>query len=454
MREITKSTLSLSWAMSLFGFSQVSKLLSTSDSREGAQQASTETFDAATRALGKHFDDMTGSLFQVADELQREMVDLIMDGLTEDGGSDRMVNLPMDMAQQVIASLGAIPEGQDGVPILREYRNKMEVFGFVKGVESTLELPAEPPFLPLTESVAKAYEQDQYSALWLIEGLGHYHGDTFYKEGRQLEGMLTDPSLDEMADGSLTMLHAGIGMAIAQHLLKEVDHSSPRKKIRQQIERFIDLCRLNSRPGYEGAALESLGLISRNGAFYEETRPLEMISILDQELREIDEQVAGYFWHGAGRATYFVPINFVPIFGSIPHAIQMIQRVTPDDFAWRHAIAGLGWGVTMVNIRHPLIMANLLKQVGDQLSMDDAFSNGIASSVMMRQDTTPGAPFIPAFYQHEPKDAELTQLWNDMVEEPCERALQDIYPVLKEHQRLGDIFRYSSHDDLVASCKS
>jgi len=164
--------------------------------------------------------------------------------------------------------------------------------------------------------------------------------------------------------------------------------------------------------------------------------------------------VAGYFWHGVGRATYFVPINFVPVFGSIPHAIQMIQRVTPDDFAWRHAIAGLGWGVTMVNIRHPLIMANLLKQVGDQLSMDDAFSNGIASSVMMRQDTTPGAPFIPAFYQHEPKDAELTQLWNDMVEEPCERALQDIYPVLKEHQRLGDIFRYSSHDDLVASCKS
>jgi len=109
MREIAKSTLSLSWAISLFGFSQVTKLLSTSDSREGAQQASTETFDAATRALGKHFDDMTGSLFQVADELQREIVDLIMDGLTEDGGSGRMVSLPMDMAQQVIASLGAIP---------------------------------------------------------------------------------------------------------------------------------------------------------------------------------------------------------------------------------------------------------------------------------------------------------------------------------------------------------
>ncbi len=456
MREITKSTLSLSWAMSLFGISQVTKLVSAPGSQQKAQQASTQTFDAATQALGKHFDDMTGSLFQVADEMQRELVDLMMDSLTEEGGSGRMVNLPPDMAQQVMASLTAIPEGPDGVPVWREYRNKLEVFGFVKAVAATLDLPDEPPFQPLTDAVAKAYEQDQYSALWLIEGLGHYHGDTFYKEGRKLEGMLTDPSLDELADGSLTMLHAGIGMAIAQHLLKEVDHASPRKEIRRQIEQFIDLCRLNSRPGYEGAALESLGLISRNGAFYEETRPLEMIRILGEELREIDEQVAGYFWHGAGRATYFVPINFVPVFGSIPHAIQMIQRDTPDDFAWRHAIAGLGWGVTMVNIRHPSIMANLLKQVGDQLSIDDAFANGIASGIMMRRDTTPAAPFIPSFYQYEPdpEDTELTQRWNDMVGEPCERALQDTYPVLKEHQRLGDIFRYGSLEDLVSSCKS
>ena len=457
MREIAKSALSLSWAMSLFGISQATKLLSKAGSQEKTRQSSAATFDAATQALGKHFDDMTGSVFQVADEVQREMVDLIMDSFGSEGGeSGRIVNLPLDMMQHLMAGLSGIPEGQDAVPIGREYRNKLEVFGHVKGVASTLDLPAEPPFPPLVESVAKAYEQDQYSALWVIEGLGHFHGDTFYKEGAKLEGMLTDPSLAELPAGSLTMLHAGVGMAIAQHLLKEVDHASPRSQIRRQAERFIELCRQNSRPGYEGAALESLGLIARNGAFYEETRPSDMIRILGEELAQIDEQVAGYFWHGSGRATYFVPVNFLPVFGSIPHAIQMIQRETPDEFAWRHAIAGLGWGVTMVNIRHPGIVENLLKQVGDQLSIDDAFSNGIASAIMMRRDTTPDAPFIEQYYEHEPDsaDAELTKLWNQMVREPCEQALEDYYPVLKQHQRLGDIFRYSSLKDLVASCKS
>ena len=442
--------------MSLYGISQVSKLLSTSGSQEKASKSSAETFDAATQALGKHFDDMTGSLFQVADELQREMVDLIVDSFGSDGDSSRMVNLPLDMMQHLVSSLSGIPDGQDAVPIWREYRNKLEVFGHVKGVASTLDLPDGPPFPSLVDSVTKAFAQDQYSALWVIEGLGHYHGDTFWKEGRKPEGMLTDPSLDELPAGALLMLHAGIGMAIAQHLMKEVDHASPRRQIRRQIEQFIDLCRQNSRPGYEGAALESLGLIARNGAFYEETRPTDMIRIIGEELMEIDPQVAGYFWHGSGRATYFIPVNFLPVFGSIPHAIQMIQRDTPNEFAWRHAIAGLGWGVTMVNIRHPAIMENLLKQVGDQLSLDDAFANGIASGIMMRQDTTPDAPFIESYYQHQPDstDTELTRLWNLMVEEPCERALQDYYPALKENHRLGDIFRYASLADLVASCKS
>jgi hypothetical protein len=444
--------------MSLFGISQFTKLLSTPGSQKETRQTSAEAFEAATQALGKHFDDMTGSVFQVADELQREMVDLMMDSFgTEGGDSRRMVSLPLDMMQHLIAGLSGIPDGQDKVPIWREYRNKLEVFGLVKGVASTLDLPADPPFPPLTESVAKAYQQEQYAPLWLIEGLGHFHGDSCWKEsGGVPEGMLTDASLDELPAESLLMLHAGIGMAIAQHLLKKVDHASPRTLIRRQIEQFIELCRQNSRPGYEGAALESLGLIARNGAFYEETHPSKMICILGEELAAIDQQVAGYFWHGSGRATYFVPVNFLPIFGSIPHAIQMIQRDTPDEFARLHAMAGLGWGVTMVNIRHPEIVANLLKQVGDQLNLDDAFSNGMAAGIMMRADTTPDAPFIASYYQYQPDpaDAELTQRWNNMVKEPCERAIQDHYPILKEHRRLGDIFRYGSLAELAASCKS
>ena len=56
------------------------------------------------------------------------------------------------------------------------------------------------------------------------------------------------------------MLHAGIGMSFAKAVLVELEPTKwSAEAIREGIARFVRLCRDSSRPGYAGAALESLG---------------------------------------------------------------------------------------------------------------------------------------------------------------------------------------------------
>ena len=58
------------------------------------------------------------------------------------------------------------------------------------------------------------------------------------------------------------MLHAGVGLAFAERLLEGVTPTTPGPAVRPVLRRFLALCRGNSRPGYVGAALESLGLVA------------------------------------------------------------------------------------------------------------------------------------------------------------------------------------------------
>ena len=130
----------------------------------------------------------------------------------------------------------------------------------------------------------------------------------------------------------------------------------------------------------------------------------------------------------------------------------MVRQEAHDEYAWRNALAGLAWGVAMVNIRQPAIVANLLKHHGNQLSENDSFSYGLASSMVMRYDTTPDAPFITPFVQYlpDPADSSLVQLWNSQIRQPTQWALEDYYPVLKKYGCIGEIFRYQVLSELVS----
>lgn len=77
MREVTKSMMSLSWAMSLFGLRQMTSLLMPQSWRSAAS-----SFDAVTRCTEGQLGASTDSLFRAGDNLQRGLVDLMFNMFT------------------------------------------------------------------------------------------------------------------------------------------------------------------------------------------------------------------------------------------------------------------------------------------------------------------------------------------------------------------------------------
>src|SRR3990172_5054790 len=119
----------------------------------------------------------------------------------------------------------------------------------------------------------------------------------------------------------------------------------------------------------------------------------------------------------------------------------------------RNAAAGFAWAITLVNMRFPIIMETLLKYHGEEFLKDDAFANGVMSSLIMRYDITPDDSVLEAYRRHRPSpsDSRVADLWERLVREPAEKALTQIYPVLKQHQRIEEVFRYQ---DLTAMARS
>jgi hypothetical protein len=77
MREMTKSMMSFSWAMSLFGLRQMTCMLMPQSWR-----SATSSFDAVTRCTEDQFGSTTDSLFRAGDSLQRGLVDLMFSMFT------------------------------------------------------------------------------------------------------------------------------------------------------------------------------------------------------------------------------------------------------------------------------------------------------------------------------------------------------------------------------------
>jgi hypothetical protein len=119
-----------------------------------------------------------------------------------------------------------------------------------------------------------------------------------------------------------------------------------------------------------------------------------------------------------------------------------IAKPAPNEDARKNYIAGLAWALTVVNMKQPEIMANVLKRHGEIVSRDDAFANGVASSIIMRHDTTPNAQFVQDYLNYQPKDQRAADYWETQIRQPGLKAVNEWYPVLKERQLLGQVFQY------------
>ncbi len=440
MRDLVKAGLSFTWAMPLLGTQELAAWLSPDAGRSRRAAAG---LDAVTRAAAGRLqgqEGLLGRLYQLGQCAQGGLVNLAPTLLTLDLlYPSTWVEIAVEVAQRALVATRQLAEGNGGL-VAEELRAKGEVFCLVLDVARLIGVPSEPPF-PLEELLARAYALGPFRALWAVEGLGKEYGDSFWSQGIVPLGILRDERTSGLPDRSLTMLNAGIGLSFAKYLLDRTSPRTPPAELAATVSEIVLLGRDNARPGYLGATWESLGLVTR-------TFHPDLVTSVDRILRATAPEVLGYYWHGVGRAVYFAPVNFLP--GSDGLLFEMAAREAPDEPARLSAMAGAAWAYVLVAQRDPEILASLvLDPYGDALARTPAFANGVASSIMMRFDTTPGAPFIESFLQYRPSNPRLVALWDRLVRIPGETALA-VYPVIKQHDRLGDIFEYRDLAGFVA----
>jgi len=98
MRELTKSMMSYTWAMSMFGVQQMVNLLTPGNGDLWGKAA--DAFDNVTDATTKTFGGAMTETFKAGESLQQGVIDIIFGGLTEGLNPNRWIRLGRGVAQR------------------------------------------------------------------------------------------------------------------------------------------------------------------------------------------------------------------------------------------------------------------------------------------------------------------------------------------------------------------
>jgi hypothetical protein len=379
-------------------------------------------FDAVARAAAAQLGPDTRRVLRTGDLLQRNALAAI----SSSGG---WMQAASDLVGRPAEAFRFFLPGGEGSVARKELCNKIEVYLLVTGAADRIGIP-DPPLPSLATLVDRAFALGPFPALWALEGLGLEYADSRWRQEGDLRSLLAGVPVS-----SLAMLHAGLGMAVGQRILDPLSGDSPAPEVHRAAREIVTRCREGSQPEYLGAALEAIGLVTR-------TLHPDLVQRFDEALWGVDREAVSYFWHGVGRAVYFLPVNFLPCGSSPWRAFEMVGEEAPHELARCNAFAGLAWAFVLVNQRHPEIVADLLREHGAQLA-SEAFADGAAGAVLLRYATTPDAPFLAAFCEYRPdaSDAAWTARWDELVRTPCQEALQRSVPALRK-TGLGAIFHY------------
>jgi hypothetical protein len=399
----------------------------------------TETLEILTHMAQGQLGNISQLAFFVGDGLQRAVTDGIFDALRpETWRPAGLLKIGSTLIHQS-AQLTQLFVSGEAQTAWQELINKVEVFALVKNLSSVLALP-ERRFIPLPDLVEKAYGLSPFDALWAVEGVGHYYADDCWVREGPPQGLLAETNAPVPAK-SLLMLHAGMGLCFADRLIGALTTESTVDEVRGALEQFVMLCRDNSRTGYLGAAIESLGIVTRD--FYP-----DLSTIISEQFRITTPELTGFYWHGIGRAIYFSRKFFLPHLFSMWSDVNVEANTEPERMS---VMAGLTWAFTLVNMRHPAISEAAVQAYARDSAAAQAFSNGVSSCIVMRSDTTPNEPFVSAFYEHQPapQDRELALTWERCISEPARAGVNTYHPALGEHHALEQVFRYQDLAELI-----
>jgi hypothetical protein len=119
MREFTKSLMSYTWAMSLFGVQQVVNVL-TPKGQQQQQHPAAEAFNEVADATREQMGDVLKSTYRAGDNVQRGMVDVMFSVMTlgmfdRNGGARAASNVGQQSAEAVRQGFRAMGQAADAV---------------------------------------------------------------------------------------------------------------------------------------------------------------------------------------------------------------------------------------------------------------------------------------------------------------------------------------------------
>jgi hypothetical protein len=344
---------------------------------------------------------------------------------------ERLVNAaPIAPARRdgSLASGGSVKAPRTRWPAARELANKATAYRLVR---FTGRGPRPADSDAWEDLVASILRRDPFSALFRLERLGHDLAVAAWRRGGPPHALFAGPRAAALPERSLILLHGGMGLAFGDRLIGALGSRATEADLAAALSRFVELCRANARPGWAEPALEALGIIVRL------FRPRWRTST-DRLLAAIDPVARACYWHGAGRALYFLPRHSAP--GSAGRAVAACRREAPVAVR-ADALDGFFFAAAMVNLRHPRVLEEIVAAAGERPDEEEAVAGGVTACVLARRKTTPDDPAIPALLAHRP-DRRNAALWERRVRGPAERGLALYFPWLEATGLLPSLARH------------
>ncbi|HEV3058993.1 MAG TPA: hypothetical protein VGY48_12145, partial [Vicinamibacterales bacterium] len=239
MRDLVKSSLTLPWAISMFGAQQFTNLVAPPSTARLA--GATVAFDTVSNVTAQQLDGWLKQTYKIGTSVQRLLVDLMM-LKTPEFDQSTLMRMAAEMQEgpvfQAVVKYGMPPVGwldsflvsrRDAPAVTQEFSNKLQIIMLVTNVHSELGLDANTTD-SLPALVDKVAAMPTFPRVWATEGLGHWYGDRAMERaagGPDPKQLITDPACASLPPWSMTMLHAGIGMAFAKAILATLEPTSP-----------------------------------------------------------------------------------------------------------------------------------------------------------------------------------------------------------------------------------
>lgn len=302
---------------------------------------------------------------------------------------------------------------------------------------------------PLRERIKKIAALDSYHSLWSTEGLGYEEAEAAWQNNQKPTFLLIPEPNMVLPEGSIVAFYVGMCLSTAKHYLQSSDKHSTVSTLKERIGNFIDLTENSCPQGCEKVAADALGLVVRT------LFPSKLIEI-DDILQKIAPHMLAYYWHGVGRGLYF---NFPPaLFSQEEHsiALECVNQEPPHEIGKLNTLAGFARPLALVNIRHPAILNAFLQRHSSQIYDQDAFVNGIATSILLWRTWAGNDHYLKAFmnYQSEGTILDSKVRWVNLIKKHCLEVLKRHNKILKKTKRYGEIFCYQPLSILAERLKT